>query len=151
LQIDTKTVARYLDLFEKAFVIFSLRGFSKNLRSEVTRKCKYYFYDNGVRNALISNFNALNIRNDQGMLWENFIFMERLKWRKYNEINANIYFWRTYDSKEIDLIEEREGKLFGYEFKWGQKVQKAPVSWGSYYPEASYEIINPENYLDFIK
>jgi uncharacterized protein len=151
LQIDNKTVARYLDLFEKSFVIFSLRGFSKNLRSEVTRKCKYYFYDNGVRNALISNFNPLNIRNDQGMLWENFIFMERLKWRNYKGLNANIFFWRTYDSKEIDLIEEREGKLFGYEFKWGTKIQKPPVSWHSNYPDASYEIINPENYLDFIK
>ncbi|MCX6250995.1 MAG: ATP-binding protein [Bacteroidetes bacterium] len=151
LQIDSKTVARYLDLFEKSFVIFSLRGFSKNLRSELTRKNKYYFYDNGIRNSLISNFNALNIRNDQGMLWENFIFMERLKWRTYKNLFANIYFWRTYENKEIDLIEEREGKLSAYEFKWGKKVQKVPASWLSHYPEASYEIINPENYLTFIK
>ena len=151
LQIDYKTVARYLDLFEKSYVIYSLRGFSKNLRSELTRKCKYYFYDNGIRNTLISNFNPIDLRNDHGMLWENFIFMERLKWRTYNDLFANTWFWRTYENKEIDLIEEREGKLYGYEFKWGNKIQKAPGAWISNYPDASYQIINPENYPEFIK
>ena len=150
LQIDYKTVARYLDLFEKSFVLFSLGGYSGNLRSEITKKSKYYFYDNGIRNALISNFNPLAIRNDVGILWENFIFMERMKKRAYENRFANIFFWRTYDQKEIDLIEERNGKLFGYEFKWGNKIIKAPRKWSEEYPDAKFEVINPENYLDFI-
>ncbi len=150
LHIDYKTVARYLDLFEKAFVLYSLGGYSGNLRSEVTRKCKYYFYDNGVRNALISNFNPLPMRNDAGMLWENFMFMERLKIRSYKQLNANIFFWRTYDQQEIDLIEERDGKLFGYEFKWGKKTIRPPRRWSEDYPGSGFEVITPENYLNFI-
>jgi len=150
LQIDNKTVARYIDLFEKSFVLFSLGGYSSNLRSEVSRKSKYYFYDNGIRNALISNFNPLAIRNDTGMLWENFLFMERMKKRAYQNIHANIFFWRTYDQQEIDLIEERDGKLFGYEFKWGTKLIKAPRKWANEYPEAEFRVINQENYLEFI-
>ena len=150
LHIDYKTVARYLDLFEKAFVLYSLGGYSGNLRSEVTRKCKYYFYDNGIRNALISNFNPLPMRNDAGMLWENFMFMERLKIRSYKNLNANIFFWRTYDQQEIDLIEERDGKLFGYEFKWGKKTIRPPRRWSEDYPGSGFEVITPENYLNFI-
>jgi predicted AAA+ superfamily ATPase len=150
LHIDYKTVARYLDLFEKSFVIFSLGGFSKNLRCEITRKKKYYFFDNGVRNALISNFNPVNLRNDAGLLWENFLFMERLKKRSCERLFANIFFWRTYDQQEIDLIEEREGKLSGYEFKWGTKPVKAPPRWLEDYPGSGFEVITPENYLDFI-
>lgn len=148
--IDYKTVARYLDLFEKSFVIYNLRGFSRNLRKEITKKSKYYFYDNGVRNAVISNFNKLELRNDTGMLWENFLFIERLKKRTYQSIYANNYFWRTWDQKEIDLVEEREGKLFGYEFKWGRKSLKPPKEWGKAYPESEFAIILQENYLDFI-
>ncbi|MEI7723893.1 MAG: ATP-binding protein [Bacteroidota bacterium] len=150
LHIDYKTVARYIDLFEKAFVLFSLGGYSGNLRSEVTRSCKYYFYDNGIRNALISNFNPLAIRNDTGALWENFIFMERMKMRSYKNIHANIFFWRTYDQKEIDLIEELDGKLFAYEFKWGKKSIKPPKRWLEEYPGSGFEVISPENYLDYI-
>lgn len=148
--IDYKTVARYLDLFEKSFVIYNLRGFSRNLRKEITKKSKYYFYDNGVRNAVISNFNNLELRNDAGMLWENFLFIERLKKRNYQSIYANDYFWRTWDQKEIDLVEEREGKLFGYEFKWGKKSLRPPKQWGEAYPDSEFAIISPENYLEFI-
>ncbi|MGB2632184.1 MAG: ATP-binding protein, partial [Minisyncoccales bacterium] len=122
LGIDYKTVARYLDLFEKSFVLYNLRGYSRNLRKEITKKSKYYFYDNGVRNAVISNFNDLNLRDDVGALWENFMVSERLKRNSYREVFSNNYFWRTWDQKEVDFVEEREGKLFGYEFKWNNKV-----------------------------
>ncbi len=150
LGIDSKTVSRYLDLFEKSFIIYNLRGFSRNLRKEITKKGKYYFYDTGVRNALISNFNQLDHRDDQGKLWENFLFMERLKKRSYTQIYANDYFWRTWDQKEIDLIEERDGKLFGYEFKFGNKKTKNPTEWLQTYKEAEFHVINQDNYLDFI-
>jgi len=148
--IDYKTVARYIDLFEKAFVIYNLRGFSRNLRKEITKKSKYYFYDNGIRNAIISSFNPLEFRNDAGILWENFLFIERLKKQVYRDIFANNYFWRTWDKREIDFIEEREGKLFGYEFKWGSKSVKAPKGWLETYPEAEWTIINRDNYIEFI-
>lgn len=147
--IDYKTVARYLDLFEKSFVIYNLRGFSRNLRKEITRKSKYYFYDNGIRNAIISNFNPLELRNDTGMLWENFLFIERLKKQSYKNIHSNNYFWRTWDHKEIDLIEEREGKLFGFEFKWGRKKIKMPKEFMGIYPGSEFETINQDNYLKF--
>jgi len=150
LGIDSKTVGRYLDLFEKSFIIYNLRGFSRNLRKEVTKKSKYYFYDIGVRNALISNFNPLSHRNDQGQLWENFLFMERLKKCSYMGLYANNYFWRTWDQKEIDLIEEREGNLFGYEFKFGNKKIKEPKEWLQTYKNAQFQIINQDNYLEFI-
>ena len=150
LGLDYKTVARYLDLFEKSFIIYSLRGFSRNLRKEITKKNKYYFLDNGVRNAIIANFNSLELRDDVGKLWENFAVAERLKKQSYKSIYANNYFWRTWSQKEVDFIEEREGKLFGYEFKWKDKAAKAPREWLDAYPEAEFQIINPENYLDFV-
>ena len=150
LGLDYKTVARYLDLFEKSFIIYSLRGFSRNLRKEITKKNKYYFLDNGVRNAVIANFNSLELRDDVGKLWENFAVAERLKKQSYKSIYANNYFWRTWSQKEVDFIEEREGKLFGYEFKWKDKAAKAPREWLDAYPEAEFQIINPENYLDFV-
>lgn len=148
--IDHKTTARYLDLFEKSFVIYNVRGFSRNLRSEIVKKSKYYFYDNGIRNAVISNFNGLELRNDTGALWENFLFMERLKKRSYQEIYANSYFWRTWERQKIDLIEEREGKLFSFEFKWNKGKIKPPRQWQETYPNALFEVITRENYLDFI-
>lgn len=150
LGIDVKTVGRYLDILEKAFVIFSLSGFSRNLRSEVTSKNKYYFLDMGVRNAIISQFNGLELRNDAGALFENFIFIERLKKRSYQEISGNVYFWRTYEGQEIDFVEEREGKLFGFECKWsGRRSASAPKDWLSY-KNAEFNLINRDNYLDFI-
>jgi len=150
LGIDTKTVGRYLGIFEKAFILYNARGFSRNLRKEITKKSKYYFYDNGIRNALIANFNPPDVRNDMGALWENFIFMERLKKRVYQNIPANIYFWRTWDGQEIDLVEEREGRLHGYECKWQDKKVKPPRAWTEKYPEASFEVITKETYLSFV-
>ena len=150
LAINYKTVARYIGLLEKSFIIYTLRGFSRNLRKEMNKKCKYYFYDNGIRNALIANFNSINCRDDVGMLWENFLIMERLKKRAYQEIHANDYFWRTWDKKEIDLIEEREGKLFGYEVKWNNKSVAAPKEWVDAYPNGKFHLITKDNFLTFI-
>ena len=151
LGIGGKTVARYLDLFEKSFVIINIRGFSRNLRKEITKKSKYYFLDNGIRNAIIANFNPLEIRDDIGKLWENFLVVERIKKQSYHQIYANNYFWRTWNQKEIDWVEERDGKLFGYEFKWKSKPLKAATAWSENYPDASLEIIDKENYLEFVK
>jgi len=148
--VDTKTVLNYLDLLEKSFVIFPLGGFSRNLRKEITKMSKYYFYDNGVRNSLISNFNKLEDRDDIGQLWENFLMVERRKRNSYKNFGTNYYFWRTYDQKEIDLIEENGGKLFGFEFKWKPQNSKAPDLWLKTYNNALYQEINGKNYLDFI-
>jgi hypothetical protein len=150
LDLSKNTVYRYLDLLEKAFVIVNLRGFSRNLRKEVTKSSRYYFYDNGIRNTLINNFNALDLRDDVGMLWENYIVIERIKKQKYSKIFSNNYFWRTYDKKEIDWVEEMNGKLCGYEIKWGNKSVKAPKEWLETYDNASFEVVNKENHLKFI-
>jgi hypothetical protein len=151
LAVDVKTIGRYLDLLEKSFVIFRHGGFGRNLRNEVTGKTKVYFYDVGIRNALIAQFNKLDQRNDIGQLWENFVVAERMKQRGYAPIHANVYFWRTYTGQEIDLVEEREGKLFGYECKWSiKKAVSAPRSWLNAYPEAEVATITPDNYLDFL-
>lgn len=151
LGISRNTVVRYLDLFEKSFILFEVRGFSRNLRNEIRKKSKYYFFDNGIRNAIIANFNDFNMRNDVGQLWENFIFMERLKKRIYQDIYGNVYFWRTHDQKEIDIVEEREGKLFGYECKWSSsKKVAAPRDWVKTYDNATFEVVTPENYLKFV-
>jgi predicted AAA+ superfamily ATPase len=150
--LDKNTVARYLDLFEKAFVLYNLRGFSRNLRKEVTKKSKYYFFDNGIRNALINNFNPLSLRDDIGKLWENFLVIERLKKQAYTPLFCNNYFWRTWDQMEIDFVEEREGKLFGYEFKWSKAKTgtKAQSFFLETYPNATIETINSDNYQDFV-
>ncbi len=150
LQLDYKTVARYIDLLEKSFILTNLRGFSRNLRKEITKKSKYYFFDNGIRNAVIANFNPLEIRDDVGRLWENFLVIERIKKQNYKNIYANNYFWRTWEGKEIDFIEERDGSLFGYEFKWRDEKVKVPKDWKKNYPNSKFEVINSENYLDFI-
>lgn len=153
LSIDGKTVGKYLDLLEKSFIITRLGGFSRNLRSEITDKAKYYFLDNGIRNGVISQFNSLDCRNDIGQLWENFIFTERLKKQSYQRQYGQHYFWRTYEQQEIDLIEERDGKLFAYEYKWSIKHKnlKPPKKWIEAYPDyVSFEVVTPENYLDFV-
>jgi len=151
VRLDVKTVDRYLDILEKAFVLKRIGGFRRNLRKEISGKAKYYFYDNGVRNAVISQFNSLNNRDDIGPLFENFIAMERLKNNVYTEKSGLSYFWRTYDGQEIDLIEERSGKLFGFEIKWSPKRKdRVPKDWLENYKKAEYKIINRENYLDFI-
>lgn len=150
LGIDNKTVKRYLDLLEKSFAIFRLPGFSKNLRKEINKMDKYYFYDNGIRNSLIKNFNDLDTRNDVGQLWENFLMIERMKKNTYRELSVNYYFWRTYDQKEIDLIEERGGTLYGYEFKWNKKDVKAPREWVEEYDNSEFKVIDKDNYLEFV-
>jgi len=129
-------------------VIFTLRGFSRNLRNEMTKKAKYYFFDTGIRNALIVNFNPPAPRNDIGQLWESFLLMERLKSRAYRAVPVNHYFWRTWQAQEIDLIEEREGRLFAYEFKWTGKG-RVPAKFREAYPEAAFETTNRENYQIF--
>jgi hypothetical protein len=151
LGVEVRTVQRYLDLLEKAFVIIRISGFSRNLRQEITSKAKYYFLDVGIRNALIAQFNGPDQRNDLGQLWENFMVIERLKFRTYAGIPANMYFWRTYDQQEIDLVEERDGMLFGYECKWSFKKALAPPrSWVETYSEAEFRVVHPQNYQDFV-
>jgi predicted AAA+ superfamily ATPase len=150
LSVDVKTVGRYLDLLEKSFVIKKISGFSRNLRNEISNKAKYFFMDNGVRNAVISQFNQLDERDDQGILFENFLMSERIKKLTYESFYGNIYFWRTYDGQEIDLVEEKDGQIVGYEMKWGLKPPKIPKDWLIYYPKAGFEVITRENYLDFL-
>jgi len=150
LQVNINTVQKYLDLLEKNYIIFSLGGYNRNLKKEVTSKKKYYFYDLGIRNALISNFNEIGVRDDIGAIWENFLVMERLKKQEYGKIYANNYFWRTWDQKEVDFVEERDGKLYGFEFKWGKARSNSTKLFTDTYKEASIEVINRDNYLEFI-
>jgi hypothetical protein len=150
LSIDNKTVRKYLELLEKSFILFKLRGYSGNLRKEITKQSKYYFYDCGIRNAIIANFNSLDLRNDIGHLWENFLVIERLKEQSYKSIYANNFFWRSWSGQEVDFVEERGGKLFGYEFKWSSDKVKLPKLWMETYPQATFNVINKENYFDFI-
>jgi uncharacterized protein len=149
--IDKETVEKYIDLLEKSFVIFKLNSLSRNARNEIKKGKKFYFYDNGIRNSIIKNFNPLKMRNDTGYLWENFLISERMKFNHYNKIYANYYFWRTQNQVEIDFIEEREGKLFAYEFKWNEmKKYKIPNSFKEHYPESEGCIITPDNFNEFI-
>jgi hypothetical protein len=150
LDIDGKTVEKYIDLLEKCFIIFKLSAFSRNLRKEISKSVKIYFYDLGIRNSLIQNYNPLEIRNDAGALWENFCIIERIKMNRYNNIYANYYFWRTYTQKEIDLIEEKEGKLLAFEMKWGKSLKAAPKEFLEEYKNSNFEIINRNNYYKFL-
>lgn len=150
LQISRDAVENYLDLLEKSFVIFRLGGFSRNLRKEITKMGKIYFYDLGVRNALLGNFTPLSTRQDVGQLWENFLLAERIKTTHYHFHYANSYFWRTHTGAELDYVEEFDGQLHGYEFKWGSKTSKAPASWKEAYPTASFECINRDNFKAFV-
>lgn len=151
LGMSKNTVERYLDLLEKVFVIFKRSGFSRNLRKEIVKNHRYYLYDTGIRNALINNFNPLSIRNDIGELWENYVIAERLKRHEYLRQPVNAYFWRTYDKKEIDLVEESQGQLSGFEIKWSLRPAKPPQDWLSAYPNATFELIHQDNYLHFIQ
>ncbi len=151
LSIAKQTVERYLDLLEKSFIIIKVRAYSSNLRKEISKSHRYYFYDNGVRNAVINNFNDMNSRMDAGMLWENFCFIERIKKQNYKHIYSNNYFWRTYDKQEIDLIEDRNGILHAYEFKWNtHKKCKVPNIFKETYPNSEFECITPDNFMDFV-
>ena len=150
LAISQKAVENYLDILEKMFVLVNLRGFSRNLRKEISKTSKYYFMDIGLRNALIRNFNPLKLRQDTGELFENWMIIEKIKAATIFEKPANFYFWRTYDQKEIDLIEERDGNLFGYEIKWKNKAVKSPKEWLSEYDNSSFKVINKENFVSFL-
>jgi len=153
LGINRLTVERYLDLLEKVFVIYRVSGFSRNLRKEITKNSRYYFYDNGVRNSLIQNFNPLALRDDIGQIWENFLMIERHKRHEYAGLSVNRYFWRTYDQKEIDLIEERQGRLYGFEFKWrlGTMKNSTKKAFLSAYPNATLSTVSQENFVDFLQ
>lgn len=150
LQIARDTVVAYIDLLEKAFIVFRLSGYSRNLRKEIVRHDKIYFYDLGIRNAVIENFSPLPNRNDSGNLWENFLIVERMKTHTYRREGANRYFWRTYTGAEIDYVEESGGRLQGFEFKFNHKNVRAPQSWLENYPEATFQTVNRDNYLDFV-
>ena len=153
LGIAKNTVDRYLDLLEKAYIIFRLNSFSRNKRKEISKKPKYYFYDLGIRNAIIKNFNLLNLRNDTGELWENFAIVERMKQREYRNIFVNQYFWRTYNGQEIDLIEEKNNKLFATEFKWNtnKKIINVPSEWRKYYgSKTQFQVVDQNNFLKWL-
>lgn len=150
LGMSKTTVEKYLDLLEKVFVIYRLGAYSRNLRKEVTKAGKWYFYDNGVRNAIIGAFSPLSLRQDVGALWENYIIGERRKANFNNLLHKEFCFWRTYDKQEIDLIEESSDGVSAFEFKWGNKMPAAPKVFQQAYPDAQYHVVNRENYLDFV-
>ncbi len=151
LGISKNTVESYLDLLSKVFVIYKVPGFSRNLRKEITKSNRWYFYDNGIRNGIIANFTRLEARTDVGALWENYVASERVKFQNYTQKTVSNYFWRTYDQQELDWLEEENGILYGYEFKWNENRKvKIPGAFAKAYPEASFEVINKQNYLDFI-
>lgn len=151
LQVNRLTIERYIDILEKAFVIFRLHAFSRNLRKEITKKFKVYFYDTGIRNSLISNFNPLESRTDPGALWENFFIVERLKYNQRTGRNPNKYFWRTHTGQEIDYIEESGGKLLAFECKLKPKAKfKIPGSFIEAYPDSVFHIVTPENFLSYL-
>ncbi len=151
LKIDVKTVGRYIDILEKGFVIKRLSAFSRNLRNEIAKKSKYYFWDNGIRNGVILQFNPLNLRNDVGQLFENFMMLERTKFLSNNFIHAQSYFWRTYEGWEIDLVEEREGKLSAVEFNFSANARvNPPKNFLAKYDNSGFVHYNSQNYLEFI-
>jgi predicted AAA+ superfamily ATPase len=151
LGMSKNTVEKYLDLLSKVFVVYKVGAYSKNLRKELSKSSRWYFYDNGIRNALIDNFKPLSLRYDVGELWENYLMVERLKKNNYEQNFKEIYFWRTYDQQEIDYIEEKSQEIEAFEFKWGNTKAKIPVAFANAYPESKFSVITKENYLDFIE
>ncbi len=151
LGVDKVTVESYINLLEKCFIVFRLQSFSRNIRNEIKKGKKIYFYDNGIRNAILSNFAPLELRNDVGELWENLMVAERVKRNAYMGSYAHLYFWRTHDQKEIDLVEEMDGRLTTFEFKWSDKKNPSiPKLFAESYPNSSYEIINPQSFWQFL-
>jgi predicted AAA+ superfamily ATPase len=151
LKQNSHTVARYIELLEKSFVVFRLNAFSRNMRNEISKNQKIYFYDLGIRNSLIQNYNPLSMRNDVGGLWENHCILERLKYLDNNRKFINKYFWRTYNQKEIDYIEEHSGKLHAFEFKFTtNKKITVPKEFAKSYPDHSFELITLENMPQFL-
>lgn len=151
LQINKETVDRYLDLLSKVFIIFPLNGFSQNLRKEVSKSKKWYFYDNGIRNALINNFSPINFRNDIGQLWEQWMITERMKFNSSVDYTPQYYFWRTYDGQEIDLLEvNSHQEMQGLEFKWGNRGKTVPAAFARAYPAAQWNEVSKESYFEWI-
>ncbi len=150
LGMSKDTVASYIDLLEQSYVVFRLGGFSRNLRKEVSKRDKIYFWDVGVRNTVIGNLSPLSERNDVGHLWENLMVSERLKWLAYQGALVNAYFWRTYSGAEVDLVEERAGKLFAFEYKWRHRRVRPPKSFLNTYPEAKFDVVTPDNFLIYV-
>ncbi|ASS49536.1 MAG: ATPase [Candidatus Fluviicola riflensis] len=150
--LDNQTVEKYIDLLEKSFVVFRIPSFSRNIRNELKKSRKIYFYDNGIRNAVIKQFNPLDLRNDEGALWENFLVSERMKYINYNFHYCNRYFWRTHAQQEIDYVEDKDGLLSAFEFKWNPKKAKAkmPKAFGEAYPNSEFKIIHRDNFYSFL-
>ena len=143
--VSKQLIAKYIELLEKVYIIFKLPPFSRNLRKELSKNRKIYFYDTGIRNAIINQFNSLSLRDDAGRLWENFVIAQRMKKDLSIGTTINRYFWRTYDQQEIDLIEEQKGVLHAFEIKWTSDKVKIPISWKNAYPQALWQVINREN------
>jgi predicted AAA+ superfamily ATPase len=150
LGMSKNTVEKYLDILSKTFVIYRLGAFSRNLRKEIVKAGKWYFYDNGIRNALIGAYNSLTLRQDIGALWESYLIGERMKKNLNEGAGKELYFWRTYDGQEIDLLEVSGDTISAFEFKWGNKNPNVPQAFSTAYPQATYQVINKENYLDII-
>ncbi len=151
LQIDRKTIIHYIDLLEKAYIIFRLPSFSRNLRKELTSKIKIFFYDTGIRNALIEDFKPVNLRNDIGALWENFVIAERIKSNHYSFNYCKNYFWRTHQKQEIDYVEESDGTLKAFEIKWNPNAKaKIPKTFTDTYPDSELFVITPDNFTKII-
>ncbi len=151
LQVKSETVESYIDLLEKSFVIFRLKPYATNPRKEVRKMNKIYFWDNGIRNAIIGNYNDLSNRNDQGALFENFIISERLKRKSWNDSDNKSFFWRNYNQSEVDYVEENNGVLSAYEIKWNtRKKHRVSKAFTNMYPESSTEVLSPENFYDFL-
>lgn len=148
--VDKRTVENYVQILEKAFIIFRLGPFSRNLRTELKKMRKIYFYDTGIRNALINNFNPLNLRTDVGALWENFLVAERVKYNRNHDLNKNIYFWRTHGRQELDYLEEAGGELKAFEFKWRSSKADLPKDFAAAYPNTRFKLINNDNFTEFI-
>jgi predicted AAA+ superfamily ATPase len=152
LQINKATVERYLDLLEKSFVLFRISGFSRNLRKEVTKSMRFYFVDCGIRNAIIDNFQPLNLRPDLGALWENFFINERRRTIDYAQMERKEFFWRTYDQQKIDRIEvDPDGKIEGFECKWQEKAYRPPIAWTNAYPDAPIHLTHRGNFMSFLE
>lgn len=151
LGLNSITIQRYIDLLEKSYVVFHLRSFSRNVRSELKKSRKIYFYDNGVRNALLGDYKPLDLRNDIGGLWENYLISERMKHNAYNAFYGKSYFWRTQQQQEVDYIEDYDGVLHAYEFKWSSTKQpRLTETFAKNYPDHTFTVVNPDNYQDFV-
>ena len=151
LGINKVTVENYLDLLQKVFILFKLPSYSTNQRKEISKGVKWYYYDNGIRNAIINDFRPISLRNDMGMLWENYVISERVKFNAYNQTGSQLYFWRNYLQREIDLIEVKDNRIYAYEIKYGKESKvKIPLAFKTAYPDADFHKIDSDNYLDFI-